>query len=159
LIAGGLEYLTDDVCAIDLTSGCARPYPKPIGIAAETTALFAGARAASPAGAARFVDDDAFLTPADLGARAATGVSRPRVVVVPDYRAGTATDLQPLSRAETAVLLAEQSFNFDALRAPALFLIGDVLRECACYRMTYSDLTSGVATVCDLLAGIAEPSR
>ncbi len=74
-----------------------------------------------------------------------------KLVVVPDYRAGAATRLEPLSRAEAAVLLAEQSFNFNDLGAPGLFAIGELVRGCTCHRLTYSDLAAGVTCVSDLL--------
>ena len=78
--------------------------------------------------------------------------SRATLVVVPSYSAGAATRLEPISRAEAAVLLAEQSFNFNELGAPGLFAIGELVRGCTCHRLTYSDLAAGVACISDLLA-------
>ena len=157
LVAAGFDYLTDDVCAIDDTQHAALPYPKPIAIAAAGVRTFDRAGGpAIPAERNRFVGEDAFLTAADLGGTVAAGAVPVRLVVVPAYAAGAPTQLEPLTRAEAAVLLAEQSFNFNDLGAPALLVIADVLRGCTCYRLTYSDLAAGVACVADLLT---DPAR
>lgn len=154
LVAAGFEYLTDDVCAVDGNGSCALPYPKPIAIAASAVhKLFDRPGAPVITGARnRFVGDDAFLSAADLGGTVASGAVPAKLVVVPDYRAGATTRLEPLSRAEAAVLLAEQSFNFNDLGAPGLFAIGELVRGCTCHRLTYSDLAAGVACVSELLA-------
>lgn len=153
LVAAGFEYLTDDVCAVDRNGSCAVPYPKPIAIAAPALReLFDRPGAPLITGdRRRFVGEDAFLSAADLGGTVASGAVGARLVVVPAYSAGAATRLEPLSRAEAAVLLAEQSFNFNDLGAPGLVAIGDLVRGCTCHRLTYSDLAAGVACISELL--------
>jgi HprK-related kinase A len=154
LVAAGFEYLTDDVCALDANGSCAVPYPKPIAIATPAVReLFDRPGAPLITGErSRFVGEEAFLSAADLGGTIASRAVAASLVVVPAYRAGAATRLEPLSRAEAAVLLAEQSFNFNELGGAGLFAIGELVRGCTCHRLTYSDLAAGVACISELLA-------
>jgi hypothetical protein len=153
LVASGFRYLTDDVCAIDLDTGRACAYPKPIAISARALPTLDLPREPErDEERDRFGGDDIYLSVSDLAGAVAVEPISPRLVVVPDYRDGARTEVHPLTRAEAAVLVAEQSFNFDALAPAALLVIAAVLRRCSCYRMTYSDLGEGVSIVSELMA-------
>jgi hypothetical protein len=151
LVAAGCSYVTDDLSALTDDGRRVRPYPKPIALAAETVELFAGSPGLASGARARFVGTDVFLQPGDLGGVAARADTVVDLVVVPSYHERATTQVVPLSRGETAVLLAEQSFNFDALGTRALPVLAALLHGCECYRLTYGDLDAAVATITDLL--------
>jgi hypothetical protein len=155
LVDAGFRYLTDDVCAIDPDSGQTRPYPKPISLAPHVVELFEHNGHGSPLvdDVRRYMTTGAFLTCAALGSMPGLE-SEVRLVVVPKHSPGLTTRLVAMSRAETLVLLAEQSFNFTALAPAALHVLADVLLRCECYGLTYDDLGEGVRLVSDLHAEV-----
>ncbi len=64
----------------------------------------------------------------------------PRAIVVPRYSSGAATRLTPSSRAQTTMLVAEQSFNYDVLGANGFEAVTSLVDDCECLEFVYSDL-------------------
>ena len=89
---------------------------------------------------------DAYLHCATFGGHVGRE-STARTIVVPQYTAGSRTELIPMARAETVVVLGEQSFNFNELAPDALHLAADIVRACDCYRLIYSDLDAAIALI------------
>jgi HprK-related kinase A len=156
LVAAGCAYLTDDLCAVGADARTVLPYPKPIAIAIDTVRILGRSGRPVPSHHdPRFAGADLFLEPGDLGGTTATAAVPAVLVVVPRYDATATTELAPMTRGEAAVLLAEQSFNFDRIGVAALHAVADLLRECACYRLTYGSLDEAVGTVTGLLLDAA----
>jgi hypothetical protein len=149
LVAAGLDYLTDDVVAIDGVDGAVVPYPKPIGLSPNVARDILGA---VPDGAAwhRFMGEEWYVTPAMLGGRSGPAAP-PRLIVFPTYAANGNDLLLPVSRAEALVQLAENSFNFTELAPRSVDVLGRTLRECACYRIEFSNPARVVELVRDWL--------
>jgi HprK-related kinase A len=159
LVTAGFHYLTDDLCAIAPTNLRAQPYPKPIAIASDTMHLFARAdEPLIPESRRRYVGEDAYVCAADLGGTASVHECAVRLVIFPRYAADAPIELRPLSRANTLVMLAEQSFNLDDFGSSALFAIANVLRSCACYQLRYGDIDAAVELISNLL-GDGMPAR
>jgi hypothetical protein len=56
-----------------------------------------------------------------------------------------------MSRAEAAVALAEQAFNFRSLGPGRLDVIAKIVRGCDCYRLEVGDLDAACRFVLDAL--------
>lgn len=148
LVARGFGYLTDDVSVLD-ASGVVQPYPKPIALARRLRRLFPDLEVL-PKAADRYLGEEGFVTPEDLGGQ----VGQPSViglVVIPRYSADAANRLVELPRSECLRLLVEQSFNIASLGTTALPTLSRCLEGCGCYRLEYRDLPVAVELVASAL--------
>ena len=68
----------------------------------------------------------------------------PGWVVMPKYRAGAPTRLQPLEKARTLVQLAENSFNYDIFGREGFDMLVQLVDRSACYSFEYSQLTEAI---------------
>ena len=154
LVAGlasvGFGYLTDDVAVLDWESGRIQPYPKPIALDRALWPLFP-ALAEFPEPVSRYFGQRAFVSYRDIGAT--TGrPSTPQLIVIPRYLPGTETRLVGLTRADTLVQLAGQSFNLTRFGARSLELLSVLAADCQSYRLEYSDLHDAVGAISSLAA-------
>lgn len=70
--------------------------------------------------------------------------ARPAWVVVPRYSAESSPVLEAHRKAETFMLLAQQSFNYDIHGTHGFSAVGRLIDACRCLRFTYSDLDDAV---------------
>ena len=82
--------------------------------------------------------------------------ARPTWVVLPNYRADAPATLESHARAQTFMLIAEQSFNYDIHGARGFDAVGRLIGQSACYQLTYSQLDDAEQVFDKLLAGCAE---
>jgi hypothetical protein len=134
LVRSGLRYVTDETVAVTLPSARIAPYPKPIALheAGHHQRLVP----------AREIRRDAV----------ATSGGHPRLLVLlSGYQPGRATGARAIPRAEAAVALVEQAFNFRELGPGRLDVTAEVVSACDCYRLEVGDLDEGCRLVVDLL--------
>jgi HprK-related kinase A len=82
----------------------------------------------------------ALMRPPAESVRRSREPALPAWVVLPKFESGSASLLVPHSRAETFMLLAEQSFNYDILGARGFEALGQIVDRSGCFTFTYSDL-------------------
>jgi chloramphenicol 3-O-phosphotransferase len=141
LVRSGLRYVTDETVAVDLAAGTIAPYAKPIALhETEQCQRLVPAQTIRP---------DAVAT---------SGGNGRLLVLLGGYQAGRATAARAIPRAEAAVALAEQAFNFRTLGPGRLDAVAEVVRACDCYRLEVGDLDAGCRLVLDLFERAA-PSR
>lgn len=150
LTRAGLRYLTDEASFLELGSGRLHPFPRPLWMETGTLTLMPDLRDTLPP----FITAPRInyhIDPADLRPRAIGSPCHVRYVVFPTYLRGAATALEPVSRAESIVALAENSFNAQRLGARGVRLLGDVVSGAECYRLVMGDLVSAVEAVLNLV--------
>jgi len=158
LVAGltlrGFGYLTDEVVAIDPSTRRVDPFPKPLSIELGSWEVLAPLRPAPDARFARFSDEIWHVVPDAIRPGAAAGPSVPRVVVTPRYESGARTVIEPMSRAEAVMMLAENAFNFASHKAAGLDTLAAVVRRCECYRLTTGSLDDACAAILDVVSNL-----
>jgi hypothetical protein len=134
LVRAGLDYLTDEVVAIDPGSGLVRPYPKYLSLDGDPSG-------AAPADVRDFLGDSTLLAPDALrpGA-AAREPARPRFVVTPRYEPGATATLAPLRPAAALAALAQHSFHLETDPARTLDVLAAVVEESACFELVSGDV-------------------
>lgn len=147
LIRAGFDYLTDEAVAIDPDTLLALPYPKALSIDGGSWEVLADLR---PPHAGRIsgqwqvpphlVRPDAVAKPAPVG-----------FVVTPAYRAGAATRLERISRADTLMVLADSTFNFQDDPQRNLAVLQRLVAGADCFRLTVGDLESAVRLIDELV--------
>ena len=134
LVVAGFGYLTDDVVPLDAPEGRADAYPKPISLDRSALSLFPVLQPNLLH--SRVVGDEFFVTAAMLGGIVAEGAV-PRLVIFPSYVPHARCEAVAMSRAEAAVRLAENAFNFSELGTNALALLAGRQKVCLLSRRVF----------------------
>jgi hypothetical protein len=147
LLRAGFRYLTDEAVAIHPQTGWVSPFAKPLSIDRGSwpvlpdleppTVLAYTNQWHVPAGAIR---------PGALGNQVL-----PRLIVSPQFRAGAATTLEPVSRGRMLVELGESTFHFHEHAIRNFTALAELARRCDCYRLVIGDLDEAVALVTGLV--------
>jgi hypothetical protein len=157
LMREGLDYITDETVAIDPETGDLEPFPRALSVDPGSWGALADMRPDVPPALANYVNKQWQVPPLSIRQNAVAGVSTPRFVVAPTYRAGSRTKLEAMSRAEAVRVLAEHSFNFVRFGGSGLTLLGSIVRRSSCYHLQVGDLAEACRLVLGLLgAGTQE---
>jgi hypothetical protein len=140
LVRAGLRYVTDETVAVRLPSARIDPYPKPIALHESEQEELVPAHA---------IRADSVAT--------SGGIARV-LVLLAGYRPGRATTAEEMQRADAAVVLAEQAFNFRHLGRGRLDVLADVVRAADSYRLEVGELSAARDVVLDLVAN-GNPER
>jgi hypothetical protein len=158
LIQAGLRYLTDEAVALDPGTGLVRPFPKALSIDPGSWAALANLRPHVDERAEPFNATQWHLRPDDIRPGAVAPPSRPALLVSPRYVAGADTEIVSISAADAVVLLVENSFNFAAHGRAGLYLLADLVRRSACFRLTVGSLDEACRLILQLVDRLTEGS-
>lgn len=147
LVKAGLDYLSDEVVALDPATLSIRPYPKALSVDPGSWAVLSEFRPIVEPAAARFVPGQWQVPPGAIRPQAVASGAKPAIVVAPRYRPGEPTRLVPVGRAEMVVELVASTFAFDREPARNLPTLGRLASEARCYRLSVADLDEA----CDLV--------
>jgi hypothetical protein len=136
LVQRGCGYLTDEAAAIDPVSLAIDPYPKWLSIEPGSWEVLADLRPELDARFSPYVRDQWHVLPDSIRPGAAAEPCPARLIVSPRYEVGAPTTIEPISRAQAVLTLAENAFNFASHKAEGLHTLAEVVRGCECYRLT-----------------------
>lgn len=97
----------------------------------------------------------ALMRPPSESVGQAASAARPTWIVVPHYAPNARPLMELHSRAETFMLIAQQSFNYDIHGARGFSAVGDLIDRCRCYRYTYSSLDDAIVSFEMLHSGVS----
>jgi hypothetical protein len=97
-----------------------------------------------------------YVAPDDLRPGAVGRPCRVQYVIAPRYEAGAETVLEPMSRAEALMMLAENSFNFLRFGSVAFESLRQAMEGVKCYRLRTGSLEEAIRRVFDVVGGEAE---
>jgi hypothetical protein len=156
LVAGltqvGFAYLSDEAALIDPQSGLLHPFPRALAMDGGSVDAIPGLRAKLPPDHETFMRYRYHVPPDDLRPGALGRPCRVRYVIAPKYEAGAVTTLEPMSRAEALMTLAENSFNFKRFGAVAVDSLRGALDGVKCYRLQIGGLDEGIRKVLDVVS-------
>jgi hypothetical protein len=155
LVRSGFGYLTDELSALDMTSGMLLPYPKPITVKPGSFAVLSD------------MDPGAWPDPASghgawqewqvaVGAGTGRGIGTPCApgfVIAPHFDAGADTTLRPLSETQAFFTLAVNAVNLLPHGSVGTSVLGRLAGECQCFSLAFSDLDDACRLILDLVAG------
>ena len=163
LTRAGFSYLTDEVAVVDVRTGIVDPFPRPLVMEPSSLDVLDGLREDLPEAYEGFRRQLYHAAPDDLRPRSVGGPSRINFVVVPRYAEGAVTELVPMTKAETLMALATNSFNFGRLGSVALAALERIARGAPGYRLEIGDLPSAVRLIGELVrdatACVPAPAR
>lgn len=129
LIRSGCDYLTDEAVAVDFDTLSMEDYPKPLSLAAPSLVALgvqAGRYGSIGLTPASWLRPAPYARPTEV-----------RMLVFPAFEPGARPVLEPISRGEALVALANNSFNFVDHGGEWLAGIRDITAECTCWRLTF----------------------
>jgi hypothetical protein len=154
LVARGLSYLSDEIAAIDPTTGLVEPYPRPLSIDRGSWDALAKLRPALDARFDGFVDAQWHFPPDHIRPGAVGAAVPPVLVVGVRYVDGAPTTVESITRGAGSILLAENAFNFSTHGRAGLRLIAAVVAGCMCFRLTSGSLDDACDAIIRLSARI-----
>jgi hypothetical protein len=148
LTRAGFDYLSDEASVIDPATLELLPYPRAIRMERSSVeAVFDVATDDPPGRFGKFYH----LAPDDIRRGSIGGPCPVRFVVAPMFDASGGTTLEPMSRAEGLVTLAENALNLKSIGSPGFRVLERLLADVACYRLRIADLGEGVDLVSRLV--------
>ena len=155
LTRSGFRFLGDEVALVD-GSGWVHPFPRPLLIEPPSMAVLAGVLPELPPECERFRHRRYQVTAEDLRPDS-TGDSCPvGLIVFPAYRAGSATQVRPVSRTTALMRLGEQTFNRARIGSAGIGALADVVAGAECFELPIGDLHEAVLAVRSLFTRSAE---
>jgi hypothetical protein len=155
LVRAGLDYLSDELVAVELASGRLLPYAKPITVKPGSFDALHDLVPADVPPQWRPAGERHVPVGAPTG-RAVAGPTEAGILVVPRYEAGATTKLTPLSATEAFAALAVNAVNLTAHGSDAVRVLGQLAARCDCVALTTSDLRDACALVLGLAAARAD---
>jgi hypothetical protein len=151
LVRAGFGYLSDEFGPVDPVTRHVHGYGKAITLKAGSFGLFpeVAAESRTADGAGQW-----HLLPEQLGGRLVTAPQPVRVVLTPGYEAGAATELRPLSRAQTLVQLAECALGHGPYGRRGFTLLTEIAADVRGYALTSGSLDEAVAAVAGVFADV-----
>lgn len=154
----GWRLLSDELAILDPASGTLLPHPRPISLKNASIPIvrnFTGAQLGPVYLDTRKGDiTHAACPPASQ--RQADVPARVRWVVFPRFEAGAAPRCEELSRAESFVLISEQSFNNERMGEVGFDALCALLTGATCFEMVYGSTDDALALVRQI-TGTADP--
>ena len=95
--------------------------------------------------------DVAHLQPDDASVQNSDKTAPARWLIFPRWHAKATLKLTPMAQSRAFLLLATNAFNYEVLGAAAFRTVDQLVRECACYSLQYSNLHEAVAALNDLV--------
>lgn len=152
----GWRLLSDELALYDFNTGLVHGMARPINLKNASIGVirnFAPDAVLTDPVADTIKGTVALMRPPAGSVARAAEPARPAWIVLPRYVAGSHACMSANSRAETFILLAEQSFNYDIQGLRGFNAIGDLIDQASCYRFSYSDLDEAADVFDRLHAG------
>jgi HprK-related kinase A len=155
LIHRGWRLVSDELALISLTDQTVWPLVRPVSLKNKSIAII---QSYVPEAVMSEVTHDtvkgsvAHMKVPDAHIENMATPSTPTWVVFPKYVAGVAPQLTPVSRAQTLVELAKNSFNYGLHGKAGFSALASMLDRCDCFSFEYSQLDDAVATFDALVA-------
>ncbi len=149
LLFHGWRLLSDELTLISPQTGELVPNPRPVSLKNESIAVIAGLVPTVHFGSC--IEETTkgvvahFAAPASALALAHRR-ALPGWVVMPQYKPGSKTLLQPLEKARTLLQLAENAFNYDIYGQEGFEILARLVDNSACFTFEYSDLPEAIDT-------------
>ncbi|MBP9929186.1 MAG: HprK-related kinase A [Rhodoferax sp.] len=154
LVHRGWRLLSDELALCDMDSGLVFGMARPINL--KNRSIDVIRKFAPDAILTAPVPDTAKGTvalvrpPSNSVLRAGEPV-RPNWIVLPKFSSGAAASLERATKADTFMLVAEQSFNYDIHGVQGFKAVTQLITHSDCYQFTYSDLNDAVRVFDELL--------
>lgn len=151
----GWRLLSDEFGLFDLERRALAPFPRPVALknqSIEVIRRFAPEAVLGPLFPKTRKGTVAHLRPPASAVRGMDEAVFPAWVVFPKFTIGARLALRALSKAQAFLRLAHNAFNYEITGAEGFRAVGEIIRSCGCYDLSYCDLDEAVAEIDRLTA-------
>jgi HprK-related kinase A len=147
LSLSGWRLLSDEFALIALDTGRVTPLPRPVSL---KNAAIGVIRDRFPGAVLGVETHDttkgtvAHLKPPVESVQQSGETAKPAWLVFPEFRAGARDQLEPVSRGQALLQLADSAFNYSILGARGFETGADLVERCQCLRLSYGDLDASL---------------
>jgi hypothetical protein len=153
LVESGCSYLTDDLVILDRQNRIL-PFPKALSLKARSLPVFERLRPRTTAGTAVVWHVDPESLRAGCIARRPAAVGW---VFLPEYQAGAATEIEPLTAGRIALALVENSVHLRRHREAGLDRLLAIARRARGWRVRFGDAQEAGAAIRERVESSARP--
>lgn len=147
LVLDGLQFLTDELVALNLATGLIDPYPRPLNIGFGSWEVLAPLRPPDRDTAEPLPELVWHVEPQSIRPDAVAQPAPLAWVVAPRFEKGSPTRLEPMSRPEAAVVLHRNCFNHHRFGSDGVRALVTAVSRARCARMVSGDLGEAVRAV------------
>jgi HprK-related kinase A len=150
LIHSGWRLLSDEFGLVRPSDGVLLPIPRLVALKNESIDVirrFSSEAVIGPAFYGTRKGTVAHVRPPAESIRRAQEPARPRWLVFPRWTAGASLAMEPMPRSRAFLMVATNAFNYEVLDETAFGLVENMVRECDCYSLSYSNLDEAVAAL------------
>jgi HprK-related kinase A len=161
LSARGYRLLSDEFGVMGLDNSKLLPLLKPVALKGASIGVireFAPASVLGPVFPKTRKGDVAHVAPPTGSTTRRHEAAEAALVLFPQFETGARLELEPFPRARAFAKISANSFNYGLLGRSAFVALGRLVQSCDIYRITYGDLGEAIATIDELLDGIAPRS-
>lgn len=147
LVLDGLQFLTDELVAINLGTRLIDPYPRPLNIGFGSWEALSSLRPSDRDEQNPFPELMWHVEPTTIRPDVVAQPSPLRWVIAPRFEEGAPTSLEPVSRPEAAVLLYRHAFNQHRWGGDGVKALVAAVSRTRCARIVSGDLAGAVDAV------------
>lgn len=150
----GWRLLSDELALCDPATGQLLGMARPVNLKNEAIELirrFAPDARLTPPVPATAKGTLALMRAPQASIDGVAGWATPRWIITPRYQPGASAFLVEANRADTMMMLAEQSFNYDIHGRDGFEATARLVEQCDCLQFTYSSLEEA----CEVFDGLA----
>jgi HprK-related kinase A len=150
LVHRGWRLLSDEFGLFDLEKRCLTPFPRPVALKNESVEVirhFAPEAVLGPLFPKTRKGTVAHVRPPTASVRRMGETVHPAWVIFPRFVAGSRLAIRSLPKAQSFLRLAHNAFNYDVTGPDGFEAVGEIIRSCDCYELSYGDLDEVVAQI------------
>lgn len=155
MVCRGWRLLSDEMALLSLTDDRLYPIPRPISLKNKSIEIikhFSDKAIIGPLVHDTLKGTIGHMRPPDDSVGLSTVPTLPGKVIFPKYRQGSKTEFTPLSKGQTLLKLAENSFNYSVLGLAGFNALGKLCDKTDGFEFSYSNLDEAIALFTDLAA-------
>ena len=162
LLREGYRYLSDELGAVDLTTGELHPFPMPIGI--KDTCIFPELSQRQdfwigPEPGENVGEEPVwYVHPEDVVPDCIGSPVPICYIIFPKYHPGTAPRLETLGAGQAMEQLLQNSVNFRRFGSIGFDLLAEMVKEAECLSLSFNDLDQATKLINGLTEGGQDPS-
>ncbi|OOG21788.1 HprK-related kinase A [Thioalkalivibrio denitrificans] len=156
LSLSGWRLLSDEFALVELDTGRITPLPRPVSLKNAAIGIIRDRYPGAVLGPETHDTTKgtvAHLKPSADAVERAGDPAEPAWIVFPEFQAGAADRLEPVSRGQALLQLADSAFNYSVLGGRGFEAGAALVENCQSFRLTYGDLNASLK----LLNSLAEP--
>lgn len=143
LVQNGWRLLSDEVALIRPSDGMLQPVPRPISLKQEsidTIRRLAPGAVLGPEWPGTSKGTVAHLLPPPESVARAAETAEPHWLIFPAFDKGSATTLEPVTKATALMRTADNAFNYSVLGRQGFEMLAGLIDRCECFEFRYGDL-------------------